>query len=109
MPIPNEKSRAWTRPEDYWPPRRLRRSGRTSIGSFRPAAEPEREARPLLDIIPYIALMLGLAVMAAAIIVLAWPGGSTPPAAAARPEPVEVEIGTAPKGWIDREDPAPRR
>lgn len=109
MPIPDEKARVWTRPEDYWPPRRLRRSGRTSISRFRPPAEPEREARPLLDIIPYAALMLGLAVMAAAIIAMAWPGRTPPPTAATRTEPVEVEIGTAPKGWIDREDPAPRR
>lgn len=105
MPIPDEKARAWTRPEDYWPPRRLRRSGKTSIGRFRPPAESEKDTRPLLDIIPYAALMLGLAVMAIAIIALAWPGRTTRQVPA-KPVPVEVEVGTAPKGWIDREQPA---
>ncbi|UUR07515.1 hypothetical protein [Sphingomonas glaciei] len=62
----------------------------------------------MLDIIPYAALMVALAVMAVAIIVLAWPGRTTQPVPA-RTEPVEVEIGTAPKGWIDRDEPTPRR
>jgi hypothetical protein len=110
MPIPDEKSRVWTRPEDYWPPRRSRRSGRSSFKSFKPAAANDDEAaepRPLLDIVPYVALMLGLAVLAAAIIVLAWPNRTVPQPAPVR-EPVEVEIGTAPKGWIDNEQPARR-
>nr|WP_314442245.1 hypothetical protein [uncultured Sphingomonas sp.] len=109
MPIPDEKARAWTRPEDYWPPRRARRSGRSSFKSFKPPANDDaaEETRPLLDIIPYAALMIGLAVLAAAIIALAWPGrtGNRP---AAQREPVEVEIGTAPKGWIDEQAPARR-
>lgn len=102
MPIPDEKARAWTRPEDYWPPRRSRRSGKTPVNRFRPAngGESAGETRPLLDIIPYAALMLGLAVIAIAIIAMAWPGrniGKAPP----EPAPAS-EVGTAPKGWIDR-------
>ena len=109
MPIPDEKARVWTRPEDYWPPRRSRRSGRSAFKSFKPAANDDEvaEQRPLLDIIPYAALMIGLAVLAVAIIVLAWPGQSVPQPTPAR-EPIEVEIGTAPKGWIDNEQPARR-
>ncbi|WP_338501682.1 hypothetical protein V6R86_02215 [Sphingomonas kaistensis] len=109
MPIPDEKARVWTRPEDYWPPRRSRRSGRRSFKSFQPAANDDEEAapRPFLDVIPYAALMIGLAVLAAAIIVLAWPGRPAPQPAQPR-EPIEVEIGTAPKGWIDNEQPARR-
>ncbi len=61
----------------------------------------------MLDIVPYVALMLGLAVLAVAIIVLAWPGRTVPQPVPTR-EPVEVEIGTAPKGWIDNEEPARR-
>jgi hypothetical protein len=61
----------------------------------------------MLELIPYAALMLGLAVMAIAIIVLAWPG-RTARQATARPAPVEVEVGTAAKGWIDLEEPARR-
>jgi hypothetical protein len=104
MPIPDEKSRAWTRPEDYWPPRRLRRSGRSAV---RPqpvdAGDPSEQSRPLLDIIPYAALMLGLAVLAIAIIALAWPGRNAPPPAEAQ---APAEVGTAPKGWIDKPEPA---
>ena len=110
MTIPDEKARVWTRPEDYWPPRRSRRSGRSSYRSFQPAAANDDEAtepRPLLDIVPYVALMLGLAVLAVAIIALAWPGRTVPQPAPTR-EPVEVEIGTAPKGWIGNEQPARR-
>ena len=51
--------------------------------------------------------MIGLAVLAVAIIVLAWPGRPAPQPAQPR-EPIEVEIGTAPKGWIDNEQPARR-
>lgn len=102
MPIPDEKARAWTRPEDYWPPRRSRRSGRASINRFRPQAsddEEEHKPRPLLDLIPHAVLMIGLAVLAIAIIALAWPGRSVSPPAAA---PAASEVGTAPKGWMDR-------
>jgi hypothetical protein len=100
MPIPDEKARAWTRPEDYWPPRRPRRSAASANKRLGPASRPEApDKRPLLDIVPYAALMLGLAIMAMAIIVLAWPGryAGQPSARAA---PVS-EVGTAPKGWID--------
>ena len=111
MPIPDEKARVWTRPEDYWPPRRSRRSGRSAFKSFQPAANDDETtgtgSRPLLEVIPYAALMIGLAVMAVAIIVLAWPGRTVPQPAPPR-EAIEVEIGTAPKGWIDNEQPARR-
>jgi hypothetical protein len=102
MPIPDEKARAWTRPEDYWPPRRSRRSGKNPVRLYRPPPSDERrgETRPLLEFVPYAALMLGLAVLAFAIIVLAWPGRTVSPPPAAQPVPAEV--GTAPKGWIDQ-------
>jgi hypothetical protein len=103
MPIPDEKARAWTRPEDYWPPRRPRRSGRTTVNRFRPADAGERasETRPLLDIIPYAALMFGLAVLALGIIVLAWPGRGV---SQAQPQSAPTsEVGNAPKGWMDRQ------
>lgn len=106
MPIPDEKARAWTRAEDYWPPRRLRRSARPAIQRFGGPVEEPRETRPFLDIVPYVVLMLGLGVLAVAIIVLAIPtrtATKTPPS-----EPVMVEVGTAPKGWIDEAEPARR-
>lgn len=101
MPIPDEKSRAWTRPEDYWPPRRLRRRSKPAINAFassREGANPPDETRPLLGIVPYALLLISLAVLAAAIIVLAWPGRTVPQPPAA---PVQSEVGRAEKGWIN--------
>lgn len=102
MPIPDEKSRAWTRPEDYWPPRRLRRrSSKPAINTFassRGQDTPPDEARPLLGIVPYALLMLSLAVLAAAIIVLAWPGRTIQQAPST---PVPSEVGRAEKGWFN--------
>ena len=101
MPIPDEKARAWTRPEDYWPPRRVRRSGRPRSARLLPSAVEESagESRPFLDVVPYAVLLLGLAVLAIAIMALAWPGRTVPQK---EPEPVPVEVGTAPKGWMER-------
>ena len=104
MPIPDEKARAWTRPEDYWPPRRFRRRSHAAKGAVTPTplrGQPGEPPRPLLGVIPYFLLMIGLAVLAAAVIVVAWPGRvSSPPAATVAPP---AEIGTAPKGWMPRQ------
>jgi hypothetical protein len=101
MPIPDEKARAWTRPEDYWPPRRPRRSGKDPVQRYRPrpSDEQRRETRPLLELVPYAALMFGLAVLAIAIIALAWPGRT---ASQWQQKPAAAEVGTVPKGWIDQ-------
>ena len=101
MPIPDEKARAWTRPEDYWPPRRPRRSGKSPVRLYRPPPSDERrgKTRPLLELVPYAALMFGLAILAIAIITLAWPGRM---ASQRQQNPVAAEVGTAPKGWIDQ-------
>jgi hypothetical protein len=103
MPIPDEKARAWTRPQDYWPPRRPRRSAGDAVQRYRPPPSDQRrgETRPLLELVPYAALMIGLAVLAIAIMVLAWPGRSVT-ANQRQEKPVTVEVGTAPKGWIDQ-------
>ncbi|WP_300973440.1 hypothetical protein [Sphingomonas sp. LHG3406-1] len=103
MPIPDEKARAWTRPEDYWPPRRPARSGRPAVNRLRMQAgggDPLERSRPLLGTIPYMLLMVSLAVLAIAIFVAAWPGRQMTQAPAAVPGPTET--GTAPKGWMDR-------
>lgn len=93
MPIPDEKARAWTRPEDYWPPRRLRRSGRSRSARLLPTEEKAEASRPLLDVVPYAVLLVGLAILAIAIITLAWPGGTLPQKQA---EPAGAEIVTVP-------------
>jgi hypothetical protein len=50
--------------------------------------------------LPYAAVLIGLAFLAVAIMVMAWPGNRTPfrPAPA---KPTTVEVGTAPQGWIN--------
>jgi hypothetical protein len=42
-------------------------------------------------------MLAGLAVMAVVIMTMAWPGNRTP----IQPAPQAVEVGTAPKGWIN--------
>lgn len=102
MPIPDEKARVWTRPEDYWPPRRPRRSDRQA--AIRRAAvandrgDPADDPRPWLGVVPYALLMMGLAILAVGIIVVAWPGNRAPMKAPAKAEVTTVEVGTAPKG-----------
>jgi hypothetical protein len=109
MPIPDEKARAWTRPEDYWPPRRLRRTGRSAPVRFQQIVQEQgrEQSRPLLDVVPFAALLVGLAVLAIAIMALAWPVREAAQPTPKR-EPIEVEIGTARKGWIDDAEPARR-
>lgn len=103
MPIPDEKARAWTRPEDYWPPRRSARSRRQAQQRSRLVAidrgDPTDSPRPLLGIVPYFLLMVGLGILAVAIMAVAWPGNRLP---IAPQSPATAEIGTAPKGWMDR-------
>lgn len=101
MPIPDEKARAWTRPEDYWPTRRPARVAKTLKNrKHQPGyrGDPLDGGRPSLTTWPYAIMLACLAVLTIAIMIMAFPGrrAPTPPA-----EPVTVEVGTAPKGWID--------
>ena len=101
MPIPDEKARVWTRPEDYWPPRRPARSGRSARSRARKAdqhADPLDRPRLMLTTVPYAMLMVCLAFLTIAIVVAAWPGRR---AAAEPAQPVPAEVGTAPKGWFE--------
>lgn len=86
--------RRWTRADDY-------------LGAFarRRTARREREApvrtqpeapRLLLSTIPFLALIAALAILAVAIMVVAWPGGQ--PQASRRAAPREQ--GVAAKGWF---------
>lgn len=101
MRNPDEKARAWTRLQDYWPSRGPARASRRRARGYRPGSDlgdPLDAPRPLLGILPFALLMLSLGVMAIAIFIAAWPGRRPvdPPRPAAVAEP-----GTAPKGWID--------
>ena len=69
--------------------------------SARRAREPKPRTqsdapRALLSTIPFLALLGALAVLAVAIMVLAWPGGQELP----RPKAAAHELGTAEKGWF---------
>jgi hypothetical protein len=101
MSIPDEKARVWTRPEDYWPPRRPARSSRPARERRRKAdghADPLDQPRLMLTTIPYAMLMVCLAFLAIAIMVAAWPGRHQAKEPA---RPVAAEVGTAPKGWLE--------
>lgn len=89
-------ARHWTRIDDYVVPMRWRsaahRRRRKAVGHEAP---PERL---LLGMVPFMALILGLAVIAVAVFIAAWPGGHDRPQAEQAPA---GEVGTAPPGWID--------
>lgn len=103
MPIPDEKARAWTRPEDYWPTRRPARSGKPARSRRRTAGDrgdPLDGGRPWLTALPYALVMFGLAFLAIMIMIMAWPGRRAP-MPQPQQQPATVDVGTAPKGWID--------
>jgi hypothetical protein len=103
MPIPDEKARAWTRPEDYWPTRRPARSGRPAKSRRRlpgDQGDPLQGTRLTLTALPYLAVLVGLAVLTVAIMMMAWPGRHSPPPTEPPAAAAAAEVGTAPKGWI---------
>lgn len=69
-----------------------RRGVKTRLGH---EAEPERLS---LGLVPFLALIAGLAVIAVAIMIAAWPGGQKERRTEQR---APQEMGTAPPGWID--------
>lgn len=99
MPIPDEKARAWTRPEDYWPPRRPARVSRAAANRRHrfQASGPLESPRASLSAIPFTLLMVGLSVLLIAVLVTAWPGRRLPPPENQAPV---AEVGTAPRGWM---------
>jgi hypothetical protein len=86
----------WTRVEDYFIALARRRAARRSR-TPKPRTEPEAP-RFLLSTLPFLTLIAGLAVLAVAIAIAAWPGGQPELRNQAQPQP--REIGTAPKGWF---------
>ena len=85
----------WTRAEDYVRALAQRRTARKSRA---PRARTQPES-PLfsLSTLPFLLLIVAIAVLAAAIIVTAWP--RTHPTAQ---KPIEKrQVGTAAKGWFD--------
>lgn len=98
---PAPRRRTWTRAEDYIPPRRRRTANGQPV-TARPLnleAEAHGQGRPLLGLIPFVLLMIGLGVLAIAIAVAAWPGRQP---AAPKEQAVRNVPGTAAPGWLQR-------
>jgi hypothetical protein len=90
---PSESNR-WTRIDDYMGAmarRRTERRRREPIGRTQ-----SDEPRALLSTVPFVGLLAALAVLAAAIMVTAWPGSQPQP----KPQLVQHEKGVAAKGWL---------
>ena len=87
--------RRWTRVDEYLVAMARRRTARRTREPLQLRTQPEAP-RLLLSTIPFLALIGALAIMAVAIMVVAWPGAQ--PRAQQRPAP--REHGIAPKGWF---------
>lgn len=90
----------WERIDDYLRP--LRRRGSAWRRRLSARLPDHREpGHPILAALPFVGLLIGLAIMSVIIFSLAWPGnhGERGPRAASQP----AELGTAPPGWIDGE------
>ena len=88
--------RNWARMDDYLGALARRRT-------FRHQREPDRGKRTqpeaprfLLSTLPFLVLFAGLAVMAVAIAIAAWPGQQT----THKSQTEARELGKAPKGWF---------
>ena len=88
------KVRNWTRIDDYFESLARRRTARRSR-EFKPRTEPETP-RFVLSTLPFLALLIGLAVLAIGIAITAWPGSQPAP----RPHAEKHEQGVASKGWF---------
>jgi hypothetical protein len=97
------KVRSWTRIDDYFESLARRRAARRAR-EFRPRTEPE-SPRFVLSTLPFLALFIGLAVLAIGIAIAAWPGSQPPP----KPQAEKHEPGVAPKGWFQEAQKEMRR
>ena len=85
----------WTKPDEYITSLARRRTARRAReSSSRTQPEAPRFA---LSTLPFVALMIGLAILMVAIMIAAWPGGRAKQGAAL---PEQNELGTARKGWF---------
>ena len=87
--------RAWTRADDYIEAMARKRTARRSRRE-RARTQPEAP-RLLLSTLPFMALIMLMAVLALAIMVAAMPGSTPQPKPA---PPAKPEQGVAAKGWF---------
>lgn len=93
---PPRPAKKWTQADDYLGAMAQRRTARRAREN-KSRSEPEAP-RFTLSTLPFLALMGGLAVLALAIAIAAWPGGRATPQAALQPP--AAEQGTAARGWF---------
>src|SRR5881392_3748434 len=85
----------WTRADDYVAALARKRTARRSREG-NPKNQHEAPRFPV-GMLPFVALMFMLGVLAIATIVIAWPGGQPQP----RPKQLaDRETGYAPRGWL---------
>lgn len=87
---------SWTRPDAYLASLARRRTARRAREAG-PRTQPEAP-RFALSTLPFLALLIALAVLTIAIFVAAWPGSGDAQRRSAAPE--ANEVGTARKGWF---------
>ena len=97
------RTRKWTSVDDYFEALARRRTARRAR-RVEPRTEPE-VPRFTLSTLPFLALFLGLAVLAIGIAVAAWPGSQPQP----RPQAAQHEQGVAAKGWFQKAKKEMRR
>jgi hypothetical protein len=88
-------SSGWTQPDDYVAALARKRTARKSRDP-NPRNQHEASRFPV-HMLPFVALMLVLAVLVVATILIAFPGNQP------RPKPKQAaqrEVGYAPKGWM---------
>jgi hypothetical protein len=92
--IESSDAQRWTRPDAYFEALARRRTARKAR-SPKPRTQPEAP-RLLLSTLPFLAVISALAVLAAAIMIAAWPGNQPQP----KPRTETREQGVAAKGWL---------
>ena len=86
----------WTDPQAYIGAMARKRSYRRARGEDKPRSQPVTP-RPWLSTVPFVALFAVLAILAVAMMIVAFPG-SQPGPKPRRPAPHEQ--GVAPRGWL---------
>ncbi|HKX92343.1 MAG TPA: hypothetical protein VJM15_07965 [Sphingomicrobium sp.] len=99
----SRRAQPWTRLEDYFVALARRRTARRARAAG-PRTQPDAP-RFSLSTLPFLMLIAGLAVLAVAIAVAAWPGSRPPP----KQEVAIHEEGRAAKGWLDEAKKEMRR
>lgn len=93
--LAGRESQRWVSADDYIGALARRRTERKKREPSFTRTQPEAP-RLLLSTVPFVALIGALAVLAVAIMVVAWPGGRPKPAAHAAAH----QQGVASKGWL---------